>query len=88
MSAPESVSGSRLAGPWGARELPSENSQQSAVYASLAILFGICSMVARFFYVVLKMRGCLRAQLAAIKRMPQLVRSFFQAPSVAYITDW
>ena len=28
------------------------------------------------------------AQLAAIKRLPQLVRSFFNAPSVAYITDW
>ena len=27
------------------------------------------------------------AQLAAIKRIPRLVRSFFQAPSVAYITD-
>jgi len=27
-------------------------------------------------------------QLAAIRRMPQLVRSFFRAPSVAYITDW
>jgi transposase len=28
------------------------------------------------------------SQLAAIRRMPQLVRSFFRAPSVAYITDW
>src|SRR3954468_22454951 len=28
------------------------------------------------------------AQLAAIKRIPRLVRSFFQAPDVAYITDW
>jgi transposase len=28
------------------------------------------------------------AQLAAIKRVPRLVRSFFQAPSVSYITDW
>jgi transposase len=27
------------------------------------------------------------AQLAAIKRIPRLVRSFFEAPSVAYITD-
>lgn len=27
------------------------------------------------------------AQLAAVKRNPQLVRSFFRAPSVAYITD-
>jgi hypothetical protein len=30
----------------------------------------------------------LRDKLAAIKRMPQLVRSFFHAPTVAYITDW
>jgi transposase len=28
------------------------------------------------------------AQLSAMKRMPQLIRSFFKAPSVAYITDW
>lgn len=28
------------------------------------------------------------AQLAAIKKLPSLVRSFFKAPSVAYITDW
>ena len=28
------------------------------------------------------------AQLTAIKRLPRLVRSFFEAPSVAYITDW
>jgi transposase len=34
------------------------------------------------------LRDKIEAQLAAIKRMPQLVRSFFQAPSVAYITDW
>jgi transposase len=27
------------------------------------------------------------AQLAAIKNMPSLVRAFFKAPSVAYITD-
>ena len=26
-------------------------------------------------------------QLASIKRMPQLVRSFFKAPTVAYIND-
>jgi len=26
-------------------------------------------------------------QLAALKRIPRLVRSFFRAPSVAYITD-
>jgi transposase len=35
-----------------------------------------------------KLRDKIEAQLAAIKRMPQLVRSFFKAPSVAYITDW
>ena len=35
-----------------------------------------------------KLRDKIEAQLGAIKRMPQLVRSFFQAPSVAYITDW
>ena len=29
----------------------------------------------------------IEAQLAAIKRMPRLVRSFFNAPSVAYIAD-
>ena len=28
------------------------------------------------------------AQLGAIKRMPRLIRSFFKAPSVAYITGW
>jgi transposase len=28
------------------------------------------------------------AQLARIKNAPKLVRSFFQTPSVAYITDW
>jgi hypothetical protein len=35
-----------------------------------------------------KLRDKIEAQLAAIKRTPQLVRSFFQAPTVAYITDW
>jgi transposase len=35
-----------------------------------------------------KLRDKIEAQLAAIKRMPRLVRSFFQAPTVAYITDW
>jgi transposase len=30
----------------------------------------------------------IEAQLAAIKRRPQLVRSFFKAPHVAYIADW
>jgi len=29
----------------------------------------------------------IEAQLAAIKRMPQLVRSFFKSPSVAYINN-
>ena len=27
-------------------------------------------------------------QLAEIRQLPELVRSFFKAPSVAYITDW
>jgi len=35
-----------------------------------------------------KLKHKIDAQLAKIKRMPQLVRSFFQAPTVAYITDW
>ena len=35
-----------------------------------------------------KLKHKIEAQLAKIKRMPQLVRSFFQAPTVAYITDW
>jgi len=35
-----------------------------------------------------KLQEKIEAQLAAIKRMPQLLRSFFKAPSVAYITDW
>lgn len=30
----------------------------------------------------------IKAQLAAVKRTPALVKSFFLAPSVAYITDW
>ena len=34
------------------------------------------------------LRDKIERQLAAIKRMPQLVRSFFQAPTVAYISDW
>ena len=34
------------------------------------------------------LRDKIERQLAAIKCMPQLVRSFFQAPAVAYITDW
>jgi hypothetical protein len=35
-----------------------------------------------------KLRDKVSAQLAAIKRMPKLVRSFFHSPDVAYITDW
>jgi transposase len=34
-----------------------------------------------------KLRDKIERQLAAIKRMPQLVRSFFHTPAVAYITD-
>jgi transposase len=35
-----------------------------------------------------KLQDRIEAQLAAIKRIPRLVRSFFQAPDVAYVTDW
>ena len=35
-----------------------------------------------------KLQAKIEAQLSAIKRMPRLIRSFFKAPSVAYITDW
>src|ERR1700677_2032673 len=35
-----------------------------------------------------KPRDKVDAQLASIKKTPRLVRSFFMAPSVAYITDW
>jgi len=35
-----------------------------------------------------KLRDKIEGQPARIKRMPQLIRSFFQAPSVAYITGW
>ena len=35
-----------------------------------------------------RLRDKIEAQLAAIKARPGLVRSFFRAPSVAYITDW
>ena len=34
------------------------------------------------------LRDKVEAQLAAIKKLPKLVRSFFKAPSVADITDW
>ena len=35
-----------------------------------------------------KLQEMIEAQLGAIKRMPRLIRSFFKAPSVSYITDW
>ena len=35
-----------------------------------------------------RLRDKIDAQLAAIKAAPKLVRSFFRAPSVAYVTDW
>jgi transposase len=35
-----------------------------------------------------KLTDKIEAQLAAIRRMPRLVRSFFKAPDVAYITDY
>jgi hypothetical protein len=35
-----------------------------------------------------KLSDKIEAQLAAIKRLPKLVMSFFRAPDVAYITDW
>jgi len=35
-----------------------------------------------------RLREKIESQLAAIKHTPRLLRSFFQAPSVAYITDW
>jgi transposase len=35
-----------------------------------------------------RLRDKIDAQLASIKAAPKLVRSFFQAPSVAYITHW
>lgn len=34
------------------------------------------------------LRERIEAQLAKIKTMPNLVRSFFRAPSVAYIGDY
>ena len=34
-----------------------------------------------------KLQAKIDAQLSAIKRIPQLIRSFCNAPSVAYITD-
>ncbi len=35
-----------------------------------------------------KLKEKIEAQLGAIKRMPRLIRSFFKAPSISYITDW
>jgi transposase len=35
-----------------------------------------------------RLQDKIEAQLARIKDAPRLVRSFFRAPSVAYITDW
>jgi transposase len=35
-----------------------------------------------------KLQDKIEAQLEAVKRAPRLVRSFFRAPSVSYITDW
>ena len=35
-----------------------------------------------------QLRDKIEAQLAAIKRTPALIRSFFLEPNVAYITDW
>ena len=35
-----------------------------------------------------KLRDKVDAQLASISKTPRLVRSFFRAPGVAYITDW
>ena len=34
-----------------------------------------------------KLREKIEQQLATLKKMPDLVRSFFKTPSVAYITD-
>jgi transposase len=35
-----------------------------------------------------RLREKIEAQLARIKDAPRLIRSFFKAPSVSYITDW
>jgi hypothetical protein len=35
-----------------------------------------------------RLQDKIEAQLARIKNAPRLVRSFFQAPTVAYIADW
>jgi transposase len=35
-----------------------------------------------------QLREKIETQLAALKNAPRLLRSFFKAPSVAYLTDW
>ena len=35
-----------------------------------------------------KLREKIQEQLARIQKLPSLIRSFFQVPSVAYIGDW
>jgi transposase len=35
-----------------------------------------------------KLRGKIEEQLAKLQKLPSLIRSFFNAPSVAYIGDW
>ncbi|MGH8720945.1 MAG: IS630 family transposase, partial [Burkholderiales bacterium] len=35
-----------------------------------------------------KLREKIEEQLATIQKLPSLIRSFFKAPSVAYIGDW
>jgi transposase len=35
-----------------------------------------------------RLRNKIEQRLATIKATPKLIRSFFRAPSVAYITDW
>ena len=35
-----------------------------------------------------RLQDKIETQLARIKQTPRLIRSFFRAPDVAYITDW
>lgn len=35
-----------------------------------------------------KMSEKIELQLAALKKMPRLIRAFFKTPNVAYITNW
>jgi len=35
-----------------------------------------------------KLREKIEEQLAQLQKLPSLIRSFFNAPSVAYIGDW